>query len=85
MEIKKIFNQGIRIYQKIFFSFIAPLLKLLFPVECRFYPTCSDYAREAIQEYGIFKGTGMSIKRIGRCHPFHGSGIDLVPPKKAEI
>lgn len=49
---------------------------------CRFYPTCSNYAIEAIEIHGAFKGSVLTIKRILRCNPFNKkSGIDLVPPK----
>ena len=47
--------------------------------QCRFYPTCSNYAIEAITKYGFFKGWFLSIKRIFRCNPFGGSGYDPVP------
>ena len=46
---------------------------------CRFDPTCSSYAIEALQAYGILKGTWLAMKRIGRCHPWGGSGYDPVP------
>ena len=46
---------------------------------CRFYPTCSNYAIEAICKYGFFKGWWLAIKRIFRCHPFGKSGYDPVP------
>ena len=71
---KKIFILLIRFYQK----FISPL----FPAKCRYYPTCSQYTLEAIQEYGAIKGTYLVIKRILRCHPFHEGGYDPVPKRK---
>lgn len=49
--------------------------------KCRFYPTCSDYAKEAIERYGTIKGLILSIKRILRCNPFSKSKVDLVPIK----
>ena len=52
--------------------------------KCRFYPTCSNYAKEAIEEYGAFKGTFMSIKRILKCNPFFKGGIDLVSKKNCQ-
>ncbi|ABG53660.1 MAG: membrane protein insertion efficiency factor YidD [Trichodesmium sp. St16_bin4-tuft] len=58
--------------------FISPIL----PPSCRFQPTCSEYAMEAIERFGIFKGTAMAVMRILRCHPFHPGGYDPVPPKK---
>ncbi|MFC0350396.1 membrane protein insertion efficiency factor YidD [Undibacterium danionis] len=48
---------------------------------CRFYPSCSEYAMEAIREYGAAKGSLMAGKRLCKCHPWHPGGIDLVPPK----
>lgn len=61
----------IRFYQ----IFISPLN----PPTCRFYPTCSAYAIEAIQKKGPVKGTWLAIKRIAKCHPFHPGGYDPVP------
>jgi putative membrane protein insertion efficiency factor len=51
---------------------------------CRFYPSCSEYAMEAIREYGAAKGSFMAGKRLCKCHPWHPGGIDLVPPKSGE-
>ena len=48
---------------------------------CRFTPTCSQYALEAIEVHGIFKGFWLGAKRIARCHPWGGEGYDPVPPK----
>ena len=48
-------------------------------MNCRFQPTCSEYAIEALQKHGVFKGTWLAAKRIGRCHPWGGSGYDPVP------
>lgn len=47
--------------------------------KCKFYPTCSEYAKIAINKYGVFKGVILSIKRIVKCNPFSKGGIDLVP------
>jgi putative membrane protein insertion efficiency factor len=47
--------------------------------ECRFIPTCSVYADEAIRKYGPWKGLLLALKRVGRCHPWGGSGYDPVP------
>lgn len=59
-------------------KFISPLT----PPSCRFYPTCSAYALEAIEVHGALKGSLLGAKRIMKCHPFHPGGVDLVPPKK---
>lgn len=46
---------------------------------CRFHPTCSEYAVEALQRHGAFKGLWLAVRRIGRCHPWHPGGFDPVP------
>ena len=51
----------------------------LFPPCCRFVPTCSQYALEAVRRYGPFKGGRMAVRRILRCHPFNPGGYDPVP------
>jgi hypothetical protein len=61
----------IRSYQLL----ISPLL----PATCRYTPTCSSYALEALRKHGLFKGGWLAIKRIGSCHPWGGSGYDPVP------
>ncbi|MCY4329185.1 MAG: membrane protein insertion efficiency factor YidD [Endozoicomonadaceae bacterium] len=63
----------IRVYQ----CLISPLLG----PRCRFYPSCSNYAIEAINRYGLLKGSYLSLWRILRCHPFCAGGFDPVPPE----
>lgn len=55
------------------------LLSPLIGQHCRFHPTCSLYAREAIERYGPFKGGALALKRLSKCHPLHEGGIDPVP------
>jgi putative membrane protein insertion efficiency factor len=55
------------------------LLSPLLPQSCRFSPTCSAYAEEAVLRHGAVRGLWMAFRRIGRCHPFHAGGFDPVP------
>ncbi len=57
------------------------LLSPFFGTQCRFYPTCSSYAREAIETHGALKGSWLTVCRISKCHPWHEGGIDNVPPR----
>lgn len=61
----------IKFYQYIISPVIGP--------KCRFTPTCSQYAVEALKKYGVFKGLWLALKRISKCHPGGGSGYDPVP------
>jgi putative membrane protein insertion efficiency factor len=54
---------------------ISPLLG----PSCRFHPTCSEYAREAIMKHGVVRGVWLATRRLARCHPWHPGGIDQVP------
>jgi len=56
-----------------------------FPASCRYYPTCSAYAYEAVSKYGFLQGGYMAIGRIMRCHPFHSGGYDPVPDTEPEF
>ena len=49
------------------------------PARCRFYPTCSEYMKEALIKYGVVKGLWLGLKRICKCHPLHEGGYDPVP------
>ncbi|MGL4500489.1 membrane protein insertion efficiency factor YidD [Planktothrix paucivesiculata] len=57
------------------------LISPLFPPACRFHPTCSQYAIEALETFGIVQGSWLALKRILRCHPYHPGGYDPIPPK----
>jgi uncharacterized protein len=49
---------------------------------CRFYPSCSSYAVEAVTTHGALRGAGLAVRRLGRCHPWNPGGVDHVPPRK---
>jgi len=58
---------------------ISPAMHAVFPSGCRYHPTCSEYASEAIECHGALRGTWLATRRLLRCHPFGGSGFDPVP------
>lgn len=68
---KKILILLIRCYQYL----IGPYI----PSSCRYHPSCSSYAIEAIERYGVITGGVLALRRLGRCHPFHEGGYDPVP------
>lgn len=55
------------------------VLSPLLPAACRYYPSCSTYALEALEKHGAWRGSWLAIKRVGRCHPFRAGGYDPVP------
>ena len=67
---------AVRLYQLV----ISPWT----PASCRFTPTCSAYAIGALQEHGALRGTWLTLRRVGRCHPWGGSGYDPVPPVRRD-
>lgn len=69
---RRVLGAAIRCYQLL----LSPLL----PASCRFHPTCSHYMAEAVATHGVVRGTGLGVRRILRCHPFHRGGYDPVPP-----
>ena len=67
--IQKVLIAGVDLYQW--------LLRPLLPPSCRFYPSCSEYARQSLIIYGPFKGVIKTLVRLLKCHPFHPGGVDL--------
>lgn len=66
----------ISVYRKLVSPLLAP--------RCRFYPSCSAYALEAVRVHGAGRGSWLAVRRLSRCHPFHSGGLDPVPPAKPE-
>lgn len=64
-----------------FIQFYRKYISPIKPPTCRFAPTCSHYAMEAVEVHGALKGTWLSTKRIAKCHPLHPGGYDPVPKK----
>jgi len=71
----KFFSLAAVLFIRFYKLFISPLL----PASCRYYPSCSVYAEQAIKRFGIFKGGFLAARRILSCNPFGGSGYDPVP------
>lgn len=63
-------------------QFYRGAISPLFPPSCRYTPTCSQYAIEAIRMHGLLRGSWLALRRLSRCHPWGGHGYDPVPPKK---
>lgn len=74
---------AIRIYR----WFISPAKSAIFgpTCGCRFTPSCSCYAEEALKSHGPFRGSLLTLKRLGRCHPWGDSGYDPVPPRSSRV
>jgi putative membrane protein insertion efficiency factor len=72
---KNIFNNILILFVTIYREIISPMFRPC----CRYYPSCSIYALEALRKYGPFKGSVLFLKRILRCHPFSKGGYDPVP------
>ncbi len=74
-------NRRLSYLQTIYKGTLSFVLKLLFGGGCRYEPTCSQFAKESIDKFGVFKGTALSLRRLSRCHPWGGMGYDPVPQK----
>ena len=74
MSVRTVLVGMLRFYKR----FISPLL----PPACRFYPSCSEYAAEAVETHGAARGGWMALRRLSRCHPFSSGGYDPVPHSK---
>ena len=71
-----------KFFYNLFYSFITfyqNRISPILPARCRYYPTCSNYGKQALAWHGVWSGSWLLLKRIGRCHPLGGHGIDFVP------
>lgn len=68
---KRVLLTGLRVYQLVLSPWIGN--------QCRFYPTCSEYARQAVETHGSLRGSALAAKRLCKCHPWHPGGFDPVP------
>ncbi len=74
--VAKILSGPIHLYRYL----VSPLL----PMSCRYLPSCSDYALQALKTHGPTRGLGLAVRRLARCHPWGGHGLDPVPPHTHE-
>lgn len=79
-KVAKGFSYALRQMIRAYRRYVSPLLGR----HCRFYPSCSEYAYEAISRYGVARGGLLAVKRLLRCHPFHPGGVDKVPDLPSE-
>jgi len=68
---------------RVFIRAYQVVLRPVLPPACRFAPSCSEYAHQAVETYGVWRGGLMAVRRIGRCHPWHAGGYDPVPGVEA--
>lgn len=81
----KIISKILAIVAKGVVTLYARLISPMLAPSCRFQPTCSSYALEAIEVHGGIKGVWLALRRIGRCHPWGGQGFDPVPDHNKEV
>lgn len=79
LDLGKVIGAALQGLVRVYQFTVSPLL----PPACRYLPTCSDYAIEALARHGPLRGGGLALLRLGRCHPWGGSGYDPVPPAES--
>jgi len=77
-KLEKLVVNFLLVLIKVYKIFVSPYLGQ----NCRYHPTCSSYAQESLKIHGLKKGVLLSLKRISKCHPLGGSGVDFVPEKE---
>lgn len=76
---------AIRIVYGLYKSVLSPILHAVSPTQCRYLPTCSEYAYVALVRFGVFKGSWLAFRRLARCHPFAKGGLDPVPLRNSGL
>src|SRR5260370_21510567 len=74
---RKLIGGVLRLYKVV----VSPFL----PSACRYYPSCSEYMRQAVEKYGVAPGVWMGVKRLSRCHPFYAGGVDPVRGRAGKL
>jgi hypothetical protein len=75
LSLRHLPGRGVVALLRIYKVVVSPLL----PPACRFHPTCSDYATEVVERFGVLRGSWLAAKRLARCHPFSAGGFDPAP------
>jgi putative membrane protein insertion efficiency factor len=81
MNASSIFTKFALAMLRLYRAILSPMLMGIYGAACRFEPSCSEYAQQAIETYGVIRGTAMAARRLARCHPLGGHGHDPVPAR----
>nr|WP_239549835.1 membrane protein insertion efficiency factor YidD [Alloalcanivorax marinus] len=76
VAVKPVLLAGLRFYQLVLSPWVGN--------QCRFYPTCSEYARQAVETHGSLRGSALAARRLCKCHPWHPGGFDPVPGRETD-
>jgi uncharacterized protein len=74
-------SKAVLMVWKIYKSLLSPILHTFSPSQCRYLPTCSEYAYVALHRFGVLRGSWLALRRLLRCHPFSKGGLDPVPDR----
>ncbi len=86
--VRRIVRRAVRLPARAVVGLLRLWQMLVSPVygqTCRFYPSCSMYAAEAVDTHGLLRGAWLTVRRLGRCHPWNPGGVDLVPARRVRV